>query len=90
MWRIVPERLALLSVSGLYVVGVVAFFTIACSVELYGWGCVARWRSFSSAVLRLAPLFLILALFLRRGTRILLISCVIAVNFDCLLVDMMA
>jgi hypothetical protein len=89
-WRICLEWLALLSVSTLLVVCVVAFFTIPCDVARYGWGWVAKWRSFSAAVVRLTPVFLILAVFGRKGTRILLFCWTLAVSFDCLMVDMMA
>jgi len=89
-WRVFVEWLALLSISILFVVCVVAFFTIPCDVARYGWGCVAKWRSFSAAVIKLTPLFLVLAVFGRKGTRILLFCWTLAVAFDCLMVDMMA
>jgi len=89
-WRVFVEWLALLSISTLFVVCVVAFFTIPCDVARYGWGCVAKWRSFSAGVIKLTPLFLVLAVFGRKGTRILLFCWTLGVAFDCLMVDMMA
>ena len=89
-WKTIVEWIAILSVSGFFVVCVIAFLTIPCDVGRYGWGCVARWRSFSGSVVRVTPLFVILAALGRRGTRILSVLWIIAVNFDCLMVDMMA
>src|ERR1700731_955978 len=89
-WKTIVEWIAILSASGCFVVWVIAFLTIPCDVGRYGWGCVARWRSFSGSVVRVAPLFIILAALGRRGTRILSVLWIIAVKFDCLMVDMMA
>jgi hypothetical protein len=89
-WRTVLDWIAVLSVSGLFVVCLIAFFTIPCDVGRYGWGCVAKWRSFSAGVVRLTPVFLMLAAFGRKRTRILSFLWVVAINFDCLMVDMMA
>jgi hypothetical protein len=88
--KITIDWVAIVSVSGLSVVCLIAFFTIPCDVDRFGWGCVARWRSFSAVVVRLSPLFIALGAVGRKGTRILSILWVIAVNFDCLMVDMMA
>ena len=89
-WKSVVDWVALLSVSALFVVCVIAFLTIPCDVDLYGWGCVAKWRSFSGHVVRTTPFFVLLAATGRKGTRILSILWILAVNFDCLMVDMMA
>ena len=89
-WKTIVEWIAILSASGLFVVCVIAFLTIPCDVGRYGWGCVARWRSFSGGIVRVTPFFVILAALGRRGTRILSVLWIIAVNFDCLMVDMMA
>src|SRR5260370_17234277 len=89
-WRTLIGWIAVLSVSGLFVVCVFAFFTIPCDVRRYGWGCVAKWRAFSAGVVRVSPLFLVLAAFGKRGTRILSVLWVIAINFDCLMIDMTA
>ena len=89
-WKILLDWIAVLSVPALFVVCVVAFFTIPSDVARYGWRCVAKWRSFSAGILRSAPLFLILAARGRKGTRILSLVWVITINFDCIMVDMMA
>jgi len=89
-WKTIVEWIAILSAWGSFLVCVIAFLTIPCDVDRYGWGCVARWRSFSGSAVRATPLFVILAAFGRRGTRILAVLWIIAVNFDCLMVDMMA
>jgi len=89
-WKIAIDWISVISVSGLSVVCLIAFLTIPCDVDRFGWGCVAKWRSFSAVIVRLTPLFLVLGAIGRKGTRILSILWVIAVNFDCLMVDMMA
>jgi hypothetical protein len=89
-WKTVVDWVSLLSVSGLFVVCVVAFLTIPCDVDLHGWACVAKWRSFSAHVVRTTPIFVLLAASGRKGTRILSVLWILAVNFDCLMVDMMA
>jgi hypothetical protein len=89
-WKTVVDWVAVLSVSGLFVVCVIAFLTIPCDVARLGWSCVAKWRSFSGLVVRSTPLFLLLATVGRKGTRILSMLWVLAVNFDCIMVDVMA
>jgi len=89
-WKRAVDWISLVSVSGLFVVCVIAFFTIPCDVDRFGWSCVAKWRSFSGLVVRSTPLFLLLAAGGRKGTRILSILWILAVNFDCITVDMMA
>ena len=89
-WKTVVDWAAMLSVSGLFVVCVAAFLTIPCDVDLHGWACVAKWRSFSGYVVRTTPIFILLAAIGKKGTRILSVLWVLAVNFDCLMVDMMA
>src|SRR5579872_1216104 len=89
-WRDFVEWTAILSISGLFVASFIAFLTIPCNVDLYGWACVAKWRSFSSLVVRASPAFLLLAILGRKGTRILSILWIVTVNFDCIMIDMMA
>lgn len=89
-WKIAIDWISVISVSGLSVVCLIAFLIIPCDVDRFGWECVARWRTFSAVVVRLTPPFLILGAVGRKGTRILWVLWVIAVNFDCLMVDMMA
>ena len=81
--------MALLSVSGLFAVCIIAVLTIPCDGDRFGWSCVRKWRSYSGLVVRSAPLFLLLAAAGRKGTRILSILWVLAVNFDCLMVDVL-
>ena len=84
------DWIALLFVSGLFVVCIVAFLTIPCDVALYGWACVAKWRSFSGCVVRTSPIFILLAAIGKKGTRILSVLWVLTINLDCLMVDLMA
>jgi hypothetical protein len=88
-WKTVVDWTAILSVSGLFAVCVIAVLTIPCDVDRMGWACVARWRSFSTVVIRLTPLFLVLAAAGRRGTRIMSVLWVLAINFDCIMVDVL-
>lgn len=83
------DWMALLSASGLFVVCIIAVLTIPSDVDRFGWSGVRKWRSFSGLVVRSAPLFLLLAAAGRKGTRILSILWVLAVNFDCLMVDVL-
>lgn len=83
------DWIALLFVSGLFVVCLVAVVTIPCDVDRLGWSCVATWRSFSALVVRTTPLFILLAAVGRKGTRILSILWVIAINFDCIVIDVL-
>jgi hypothetical protein len=86
-WKTALEWLATLSVSTLSVVCVAASCIIPGDVDRYRWGCVDRWRFLSAVVVRLTPSFLLLSLFARKGTRIPSFRLVIAINFDCLMVD---
>jgi hypothetical protein len=89
-WRFVVEWGAVIAVSIFFVACVVAFFAIPCNVDVQGWECVAKWRSFTGYVVRLSPVLLVLASFGRKGTRIISALLVLATAFDCVLVDMMA
>jgi hypothetical protein len=89
-WRAILDWGALLSISALLVTFVVAFLTNNCNADLGDWSCVIRWRSFAGIVIRSSPVMILLALFGRKGTRILGALTVLAIDFDCILVDMMA
>ena len=89
-WRAMLGWAALLSISALLITCVVAFFTIPCNVDLGDWSCVARWRSFTRVVVRGSPFMILLAILGRKGTRILAALTVLAIDFDCIMVDMMA
>jgi hypothetical protein len=89
-WRFVVEWGAILAVSVFLVTCAVAFLTIPCNVDLQGWECVAKWRSFTGYVVRLTPFLLVLAAFGRKGTRIVSALLIFATMFDCIMVDMMA
>ena len=90
-WRSVLAWLALLSVSGLLAVCIWATATIpSCNVDLGDWSCVVRWRSFTRSVLRTAPILIFLAFLGRKGTQILAALSVLAISYDCLVIDMMA
>jgi hypothetical protein len=89
-WKAAVEWTAILCVSSLFVICIIAFLTIPCDVDRFGWSCVAKWRTFTRLVVQAAPAFLLLAILGRKGTRILSILWIIAMNFDCLMVDLMA
>jgi hypothetical protein len=88
-WKTVIDWTTLLSVSALFLVCIVAVLAIPCDVDRLGWSCVARWRSFSAIVVRSTPVFLLLASAGRKGTRIMSILWVLAINFDCIMVDVL-
>ncbi len=89
-WRAIAAWVALLSISVLLVACVVAFLTIPCNVDLGDWSCVARWRTFTRFVIRCSPFMILLALLGRKRMRIFAALTVLAIDFDCLQVDMMA
>lgn len=89
-WRAILEWGALLSISALLVTFIVALLTNNCNADLGDWSCVVRWRSFTGLVIRFSPIMILVALFGRKGTRILGTLTVLAIDFDCILVDMMA
>ena len=89
-WKNTVDWVSVIAVSGLVATCIVASFTIPCDVDRYGWRCVARWRSFTRIVIWLAPVFIALAATGRKGTRVLSTVLVIAIDFDCVIVDMMA
>jgi hypothetical protein len=89
-WRTILAWAAILAVSSLMAVCIVAFLTIPCNVDLGDWSGVARWRSFTRFVIQCSLFVILLALFGRKGTRIPTALAVVAIDFDCLLVDMMA
>ena len=88
-WKAFVEWASLLAISALFVVCVIAVLTIPCNVDRFGWGCVATWRAFGAEVVRSTPAFLLMACVGRKGTRILSILWVLAINFDCLMVDLL-
>src|SRR5215471_1691257 len=89
-WKIVIQWSSIVSISGLWVACLAVVLTIPCDVDRFGWECVAKWRTFSAAVVRLTPLFVLFGAIGRKGTRILSILWVFTINFNCLMIDMMA
>src|SRR6266850_4087074 len=89
-WRAILAWGALLSISALLVTFIVAFLMNNCNADLGDWSCVVRWRSFAGLVIRSSPVMILLALFGEKGTQILGALTVLAIDFDCILVDMMA
>lgn len=89
-WRDILSWASLLSVSGLLLVSIGAFLINNCNADLGDWSCVARWRSFTGFVICSSPFMIALSLFGRRGTRIPVALSIIAIVFDCVMVDLMA
>jgi hypothetical protein len=89
-WRRILGAANLLAVSVLLSFSVLKFLGYHCNADAGDWSCVIAWRSFAGSIIRLAPLFLILAILGARRTRILTFISVLAIVFDVILVDMMA
>jgi hypothetical protein len=89
-WRRMLGAANLLAVSALLSVSVLKFLGYHCNADVGDWSCVIAWRSFAGSIVRLAPLFLVLAILSARRTRILTFISVLAIVFDVMLVDMMA
>jgi hypothetical protein len=89
-WRRIVGALSLTAISSSLVICVVKFFGYRCDAGAGDWSCVIEWRSFAGIVLRLTPALLVLAILGARRTRILIVVSVIAIAFDCILIDMMA
>lgn len=80
----------LVAASTLLLVCVVKFLGNHCNADAGDWSCVIAWRSFAGWIIRLAPVFLLLATFGARRTRTLSFISVLAIVFDVILIDMMA
>jgi hypothetical protein len=89
-WRNILGTANLLAVSVLFGVCLVKFFGNNCNADAGDWSCVIAWRSFAGSIVRVAPLFLVLAILGAKRTRILTFISVLAIVFDVILVDMMA
>ena len=89
-WRHIVGALSLTVISALLVFCVVKFFGHRCDAGAGDWSCVIEFRSFAGIVLCLTPIFLALAMVGVRRTRIWSGASVIAIAFDCILIDMMA
>jgi hypothetical protein len=89
-WKIYLDWLAILCTSVFFLVCLIAAFVIPQDVAIDNWASVAKWRTFSGAVVRVSPIFLVLALAGRKKTRLLSIFWILAVVLDCLAIDMMA
>ena len=90
VWKALLHWVSIVSVSSFFAVCLTALLTVPCDVATFGWGCVARWQSFTGIVVRSTPLFILLGALGRNRTRILSMLLVIAVGFDCVMIDIAA
>ena len=88
-WRRHAGLLNLILLSILLAVCLVKLATHRCNADI-DWSCVAAWRDFTRIILVSAPAFLLFSLFSSRGTRIPSFLFVLAVSYDCILIDMAA
>jgi hypothetical protein len=88
-WHGIVGSISLTSVSTLLIICVVKFLGYSCDAGAGDWSCGITWRSFAGTVVRLTPLFIVLALLGAKRTRILTIVSGLAIAFDCVLIDMM-
>ena len=79
--------IAILLITGFFLVSVAAFFVLPCNVERSGWGCLVRWNVFTKYVLLATPALVCLVLFARKGARIQLVLSVFAIAYDCVLIS---
>ncbi len=79
--------LAILSATGFFLGSFVAAVVLPCNVDRYGWSCVVKWNIFAKYQLWALPAFVCLAFFGRKGTRIQLISALLAIAFDCVVIS---
>lgn len=89
-WKAYVEWFAIIGTSLFFLVCLVGAFVIPQDVTKDNWASVAKWRSFTGAVIRIAPALLFLAVCGRKGTRLLSSFWIVAVVIDCIAVDMMA
>jgi hypothetical protein len=89
-WKVWLDWTAVVCTSGFFLVCLVAAVVIPQDVQKDNWASVAIWRSFTGNVVRIAPLFLFLAILGRNKTRLFSVLLIIAVVLDCVAVDMMA
>jgi len=89
-WKTRIDWLALICTTTFFLVCLLAAIFIPQDVAKDNWASVATWRNFAAWVIRIAPVFLILALCGRRKTRLLSFLWIVAVVIDCIAVDMMA
>ncbi len=87
-WRRTLGWLSLTSGSGLFVVTLAVLFTQNCHIDQGDWSCVSRWESFTRVVVRSSPLLILLGVLGYRKTRVLMVLCVLAIAFDCVMYDM--
>src|ERR1700738_4394043 len=87
-WRTILAWLALLSVSSPMAACIGAFVTNHCNTDQGDWSCVVRWESFTRFVLRSTPVLIVLGFLGRKGTQIFAVLSVLAMAFDCVLIDM--
>jgi hypothetical protein len=89
-WKTGIDWLAVVSTTMFFLVCLFAAILIPQDVAKDNWASVAKWRNFTAWVIRIAPVFLVLALFGRRKTRLFSFLWIVAVVIDCISVDMMA
>jgi hypothetical protein len=86
-WRNSTAWLAIVSTTGFFLGSFVAAVVLPCNVDRFGWSCLAKWDAFTRYQLWTLPAFVCLAIFGRKGTRIQLISALLAVTFDCVVIS---
>lgn len=89
-WKIGIDWIAVISTTSFFLVCLAAAILIPQDVAKDNWASVAKFRNFTAGVIRIAPLFLVLALLGRKKTRLLSFLWIVAVVIDCIGVDMMA
>jgi len=89
-WKLWLDWTAVVCTSGFFLVCLVAAVAIPQDVQKDNWASVAIWRSFTGNVVRIAPLFLLLAVAGRRKTRLFSLFLIIAAVLDCIAIDMAA
>jgi hypothetical protein len=89
-WKFYLDWTAVVCTSGFFLVCLIAAIVIPQDVAKDNWASVAVWRTFTGHVIRIAPLFFLLAILGRKKTRLLSILLIIAVVLDCIGIDMMA
>jgi hypothetical protein len=82
-WKAILGWVPVLSITTLLIACIVMFSTYQCNADQGDWSCVIRWENFTRIVVRATPVFLIL-----KALELCVVS-VLAIAFDCILIEMM-